>query len=207
MISEAAEETSWTSSAATSALYAYGHETVAIGGSNEEWASGSNLPMVMENSGATSSAESLLMASLAGGAFYNAYEYMGPDNYGLYYPTSTSTRDFTPVARSSYVADVVATNNCPPAPAAPASSTSTPPATAPWTSAASGTSSTRNSTVTIAGLSTYGISAVEYGYYTSAGNFVANGTVTYTSTSAGLTVAVLQDQLVHIETKTAFTLP
>ncbi|PYI20216.1 hypothetical protein BO99DRAFT_457120 [Aspergillus violaceofuscus CBS 115571] len=232
-------------STSTSALYAYGHETVAIGGSNENWASGSNLPMVMENSGATSSAESLLMASLAGGAFYNVYEYMGPDNYGLYYPKSTSTRDFTPVARSSYVADVVATNKLLKAlsldlsaklPAGaggtrlvyfnPFSNStldqrSIGDFTVSYSPASTGgvgigilrsdqtllLASTRNSTVTIAGLSTYGISAVEYGYYTSAGNFVANGTVTYTSTSAGLTVAVLQDQLVHIETKTAFTLP
>ncbi|KAJ5369023.1 uncharacterized protein N7496_008783 [Penicillium cataractarum] len=98
-------------STSTSILYDYGHQTVAIGGSNENWALGSNLPLVMENSGAASSAESLLLASLAGGAFYNVYEYMGPDNFGLYYPKSTTTDDFTPVARSSYVSNVVDTNH------------------------------------------------------------------------------------------------
>lgn len=97
-------------STSTSILYSYGNQQVVIGGSNEDWAEGSNLPMVMENSGAVTNAESLMMASLAGGAFCNVYEYMGPDNFGLYYPQTTTTDDFTPVVRSSYVAGVIQTN-------------------------------------------------------------------------------------------------
>ncbi|OJJ98340.1 hypothetical protein ASPACDRAFT_61859 [Aspergillus aculeatus ATCC 16872] len=46
-----------------------------------------------------------------------------------------------------------------------------------------------------------------YDFDASPGDSVSNGTVTYTSTSTGLTLPVLQDQLVHFETKTAFTLP
>jgi hypothetical protein len=101
-------------STSLSALYSYGHETTTIGGQNKitkNWSQGHNLPMVMENSGAVSSAESLLLATLAGGAIYNVYELMGPDGFGLYYPKSPSNDDFTPVVRGSYVADVRRTNN------------------------------------------------------------------------------------------------
>jgi hypothetical protein len=92
-------------------LYSYGHQETVVGSSDLDWSQGSNLAMVMENSGAVSNAEALVVATLAGGAFYNVYELMGPDNYGLYYPKSTTKHDYTPVARGSYVANVVSTNN------------------------------------------------------------------------------------------------
>jgi hypothetical protein len=156
--------------------------------------------MAMENSGAVSSVESLLMATLAG-AFYNVYEYMGPDDFGLYYPTRPALGDFTPIARGSYVNNVVRTNKLLKALGQDLASK--------WPSGASGTTlayfnlfsnstletgnildfpvtfspvstsgvgigivrsdhllaSTRIATFTIGDITTYGISAVEYGVY------------------------------------------
>lgn len=98
-------------STSTSALYKYGHEATTFKTLTMDWSQGENLPMVMENSGAVSNAESLVLATVAGGAFYNVYELMGPDNFGLYYPKATAKRDYTPVARGAYVQDVIKTNN------------------------------------------------------------------------------------------------
>ncbi|KAJ5735923.1 uncharacterized protein N7483_001048 [Penicillium malachiteum] len=229
-------------STSTSTLYSYGHQQTVVGTSDENWAEGSNLPMVMENSGAVSSAESLLLASLAGGAFYNVYEYMGPDNFGLYYPKDTSTDDFTPVARGTYVADVVKTNKLLKSLALDLStkrpsgangtrlvyfnpfsnSTSTQGRILTFATSFTGNStgtvglaivrsdhtillaSTRDSTFSISGIVDYGIEAVEYGYYTAAGNFVANGTQSYIANATGISVDVAQGLLVHIQTKDAF---
>jgi hypothetical protein len=97
-------------STSTSTMYSYGHQTTTVGASVLNWAQGSNLPIVMENSGAVSGAENLNLATLAGGGFYNVYELMGPDNFGLYYPNKPSNHDFTPIARGSYVSGVISTN-------------------------------------------------------------------------------------------------
>jgi hypothetical protein len=231
-------------STSTSILYSYGNQKVVIGGSNEDWAEGSNLPMVMENSGAVTNAESLMMASLAGGAFYNVYEYMGPDNFGLYYPRSTTTDDFTPVVRGSYVAGVIQTNKLLKSLALDLStkrpsgangtklvyfncfSNSTfdqgnildfPVIYSPVSTSGVGIgivrsdqtlllASTRNATFNIDGITSYGIEAVEYGYYSSEGNFIANGTYPYMTSSTNITIDIAQGLLVHVQTKTAFRL-
>ncbi|KAL3469085.1 hypothetical protein BJX99DRAFT_268706 [Aspergillus californicus] len=228
----------------TAALFSYGHQKTVLGSSNTNWAEGSNLPMVMENSGAASSAESLLMATLAGGAFYNVYEYMGPDNFGLYYPTRPSLGDFTPIARGSYVNNVVQTNKLLKAlgqdlaAKRPSGANGTrlayfnpfsnstletgsildfPVTFSPVSTSGVGMgivrsshalllASTRNATFTIGDITTYGISAVEYGVYNSGGNFVANGTYPYTVGSNNITVDVVQGLLVHVQLSNAFPL-
>lgn len=97
-------------STSTGEMYTYGHQKTVIAQSNLDWSQGSNLPMVMENSGAVTGAESLNVAALAGGSFYSVYELIGPDNFGSYYATSPSGHNFTPVPRGSYVTDLIRTN-------------------------------------------------------------------------------------------------
>lgn len=66
--------------------------------------------------------------------------------------------------------------------------------------------STRNATFNIDGITSYGIEAVEYGYYSSEGNFIANGTYPYMTSSTNITIDIAQGLLVHVQTKTAFCL-
>lgn len=44
-------------------------------------------------------------------AFYNTYDLTNPDRYGLYDPTSTSTRNFTPVASGTCAGNATNTYN------------------------------------------------------------------------------------------------
>ncbi|KAJ0415654.1 hypothetical protein BJY00DRAFT_326801 [Aspergillus carlsbadensis] len=83
-------------------IFAYGHRNL----SGQYYATGSNLLMVMENSGAVQTADVLHLASLAGGSFYNLYELYGPDDFGLYVPADEDSGDYTPVARAGYVQGV-----------------------------------------------------------------------------------------------------
>jgi hypothetical protein len=83
-------------------IFAYGHKNLT----GQYYATGSNLLMVMENSGAVETADVLTLASLAGGAFYSLYELYGLDDFGLYVPADEDGGDYTPVERGDYVQSV-----------------------------------------------------------------------------------------------------
>ncbi|KUO16207.1 RICIN domain-containing protein [Streptomyces dysideae] len=84
-------------------LYRFGHEGL--------YSTGSNLPMINENGGDYQNSANLLLASLAGGAFYNVYDYYGPDGHNLYVPKDAANGDYTPVPRGSYMQEVRDTNH------------------------------------------------------------------------------------------------
>ncbi|KAL2856507.1 hypothetical protein BJY01DRAFT_242845 [Aspergillus pseudoustus] len=71
------------------------------------YATGQNLPMIMENSGAAENAASLALATLAGGGLYNTYDLYSSDDFGLYVP-GEDYKD--PIARGDYVETVRKTN-------------------------------------------------------------------------------------------------
>lgn len=228
-------------STSTSVLYSYGHQQTVVGGSNVDWSQGSNLPMVMENSGAVSNAEWLVLAALAGGAFYNVYELIGPDNFGPYYAAGPSSGNFTPVARGTYVANLIATNKLLKSLALdlaskrPSGANGTelvyfnplnngtlltgslldfPITYSPGTGGVGIVTvrgntvvllaSTRSGTFEIDDIVSYGIKDVEYGYYNTAGSFVANGTYPYTTSGTKVAINMSQGVLVHVNTKQAF---
>ncbi|KAJ4207142.1 hypothetical protein NW767_002393 [Fusarium falciforme] len=88
-------------------IFKFGHTTAFDGKSYD---TGSNLPMIMENGGEYTNLDHLILASLAGGSLYNVYDLMSTDGHGMYVPKDTSSGDFTPVPRGSYVTDVRNTN-------------------------------------------------------------------------------------------------
>ncbi|KAL2837558.1 hypothetical protein BJY01DRAFT_251380 [Aspergillus pseudoustus] len=88
--------------------YRFGH-TASYDGKN--FAIGKNVPMIMENSGSYDTSHGVILATLAGGGFYNVYDFMSSDNLGLYVPKDSSAKDYRPVARGSYVQTVRNTNN------------------------------------------------------------------------------------------------
>lgn len=90
-----------------SALFNFGH-TTAFDGKN--YASGKNLPMVMENGGQYTTTDGLITATLAGGGYYNVYDFMSTDPHGMYVPTNQAGGDFTAKPRGSYVTTVRNTN-------------------------------------------------------------------------------------------------
>ncbi|KAF7557611.1 hypothetical protein G7Z17_g544 [Cylindrodendrum hubeiense] len=229
-------------STSTSVLYSYGHQQTVVRTSNVNWAQGSNLPMVMENSGAYTNAEALVLAALAGGAFYNVYELVGPDNFGLYYTKGPSKGDFTLVARGSYVSNVASTNKLLKSLSLDLSTKRPSGANGtklvyfnplsdgtldtgsiqnfsvtytPQTTSGVGIgivrsnhtlllTSTRNATFNIDGIAAYGIDAIEYGYYQSNGNFVADGSYPYSTSGTNITIDVSQGILVHLQTINSF---
>ncbi|RSL51412.1 hypothetical protein CEP53_008455 [Fusarium sp. AF-6] len=90
------------------AIFKFGHTTAFDGRTD---ATGSNLPMIMENSGQYTNLDHLILASLAaGGSLYNVYDLMSTDPHGMYVPRDGSSGDFTPVPRGSYVTDARNTN-------------------------------------------------------------------------------------------------
>jgi hypothetical protein len=229
----------------TTLMYTYGHQTTTFSSSVYDWSQGSNLPMVMENGGQYTNAEYLNLAALAGGAVYNIYELMGPDNFGYYYPAGPHSGNFTPIERGAYVSPWRTTRkllnqlSADLATKRPSgangtrlvffnplgdSTITTHSGTiqkfpVSYTSSSNGVgigvvrsdvalvfATTRDATFVVSGVTTYGISAVEYGYYNSAGNFVANGTYPYTSSGTSITIDADQGILIHVEFKTAFPL-
>ncbi|OAA68568.1 hypothetical protein SPI_00763 [Niveomyces insectorum RCEF 264] len=91
-------------------LWQFGHEQVAIGGTNVNWATGANIPMIMENGGDYTNAEWLTLATVAGGGYYNVYDFMDQETFGMWVPADVAARNFTPVPAGPYVAGVVSTN-------------------------------------------------------------------------------------------------
>ncbi|RTE72665.1 hypothetical protein BHE90_012923 [Fusarium euwallaceae] len=89
------------------AIFKFGHTTTF---DCRNYATGSNLPMMVENGGQYTNLDHLILASLAGGSLYNVYDLMSTDPHGMYVPRDGSSRDFTPVPRGSYVTDVRNTN-------------------------------------------------------------------------------------------------
>jgi hypothetical protein len=88
--------------------YRFGHTTSYDG---KNFAIGKNIPMIMENSGSYDTTHGIILATLAGGGFYNVYDFMSSDNLGLYVPKDPSTKDYSPVARGLYVQTVRNTNH------------------------------------------------------------------------------------------------
>ncbi|WP_144268131.1 DUF4978 domain-containing protein [Demequina sp. NBRC 110055] len=69
----------------------------------ERYDHGGNLPMVMENSGRLDNGDYLALATIAGGAVYNQYQYIGGGPFGMYF------YDFA--AQNTNVEGIAATNN------------------------------------------------------------------------------------------------
>ncbi|KAJ9136687.1 hypothetical protein NKR23_g9586 [Pleurostoma richardsiae] len=90
-----------------SVAFDFGH-TVSWNG--KDYSVGKNLPMIMENSGKFTDGHGVMLASLAGGAYYNVYDFMGTDNLGLYVPKDEDAGDYTPVSRGAYVDDIINAN-------------------------------------------------------------------------------------------------
>ncbi|KAJ9148584.1 hypothetical protein NKR23_g4945 [Pleurostoma richardsiae] len=90
-------------------MYIFGHQNFTLA-NPQYFAVGLNMPVVMENAGSYSDAANLIIAALAGGAFYDTYETYGPDNYGLYVPADEDTGNYTAVPRGSYLQTVIDTN-------------------------------------------------------------------------------------------------
>ncbi|RSM08813.1 hypothetical protein CEP52_004503 [Fusarium oligoseptatum] len=74
------------------AIFKFGH-TTAFDGRN--YATGSNLPMIMENGGQYTNLDHLILASPAGGSLYNIYDLMSTDPHGMvgltYKPADTGS--------------------------------------------------------------------------------------------------------------------
>lgn len=91
-------------------LWQFGHQQVAIGDSNVNWAMGSNVPMIMENGGEYTNSEWLILATLAGGGYYNVYDFMDEESYNMWVPADRAAGNFTPVPSGSYMTGVISTN-------------------------------------------------------------------------------------------------
>ncbi|KAJ5153554.1 uncharacterized protein N7482_010032 [Penicillium canariense] len=91
-------------------LWEFGHQQVTIGGTNVNWAMGSNVPMIMENGGEYTTSEWLILSTLAGGGYYNVYDLMDQETYGMWLPANRAAGNFTPVPRGSYMTGVISTN-------------------------------------------------------------------------------------------------
>jgi Domain of unknown function (DUF4978) len=89
-------------------LWMFGHEINPLTDLDSSY--GFNLPMVMENGGSYTNTEWLILSTLAGGGYYNVYDMMSFENYGLYLPANRAAGNYTPIPRASYVAGVVSTN-------------------------------------------------------------------------------------------------
>jgi hypothetical protein len=90
-------------------LFQFGHVISALG-SNVNWGSGGNVAMIMVNGGSYTNSEILTLATLAGGGYYNIYDFMSSSSYSLYVPKDRGAGDLTPEPRASYVTNVVSTN-------------------------------------------------------------------------------------------------
>jgi hypothetical protein len=87
-------------------LFAYGH---GVNPKDEiDYSQGRNLPLVMENGGECSNSAKLVLASLAGGAFYTMYDFCGPDGHGLY---DDVRKTGSPVPHGAYITEVRNTNS------------------------------------------------------------------------------------------------
>ncbi len=95
----------------TSTLYNFGHGTTKMTKVSVDYSQGKNLPMIMENGGGAKgstkyqNANTLTLASLAGGSFYNVYELCGSDEYGMYLE-----KTYPLTQRGDYVEEVRKTN-------------------------------------------------------------------------------------------------
>ncbi|CAK7206827.1 hypothetical protein SEUCBS139899_009633 [Sporothrix eucalyptigena] len=94
-----------------SLLWQFGHKQVAIGGTNVNWATGSNVPMIMENGGEYNNSEWLILATVAGGGYYNVYDFMDEQSYNMWVPANKAAGNYTPVPAGSFVSGVSSTNN------------------------------------------------------------------------------------------------
>ncbi|CAK7236260.1 hypothetical protein SBRCBS47491_009578 [Sporothrix bragantina] len=92
-------------------LWQFGHNQVAIGGTNVNWAMGSNVPMIMENGGEYTNSEWLILATVAGGGYYNVYDFMDQESYNMWVPANRAAGNYTPVPAGSFVAGIISTNN------------------------------------------------------------------------------------------------
>jgi hypothetical protein len=87
------------------AIFAFGH---GINPKDKiDYSQGRNLPLVMENGGDYSNSAKLVLASLAGGAFYIVYDFCGPDGHGLY---DDMEKTGSPVPHGVYITEVRNTN-------------------------------------------------------------------------------------------------
>ncbi|KAH8674250.1 hypothetical protein BX600DRAFT_433837 [Xylariales sp. PMI_506] len=91
-------------------LWEFGHQQVLIGATNVDWTNGSNVPMIMENGGEYNNSEWLILATVAGGGYYNVYAFMDQESYNMWDPADRAAGNFTPVPAGSYVEGVISTN-------------------------------------------------------------------------------------------------
>lgn len=215
--------------------YEYGH---TVSWDNKLYARGKNLPMVMENGGLYSDAQGLLLATLAGGAYYNVYDYMSSDNDGLYVPKNSSAGDYSPVARGSYVQDVINTNKlllkisqdlASKAPRA-ANGTELDFLNIFWNETSISSSfgsidiiykpsnypivgildirsskeaallSTGNATYELSGITDYGLTSVEAGFYDGS-RWVKDSSISYTANGTSITLSIDAYQVIRVVTK------
>ncbi|KAH8805501.1 hypothetical protein F5884DRAFT_755072 [Xylogone sp. PMI_703] len=208
----------------------FGH---AVTWDNKLFARGDNFPMIMENGGQYTTGQGLLLATLAGGATYNVYDYMSSDNFGLY-------EIIAPVAHGSYVQDVINTNNmllkisedlATKAPRA-AGGTDLDFLNIFWNQTSVSSSfgkvgitykpsnypivgivdirsskevallSTGTATHTLSGITTYGISSVQSGYY-SGSSWVKDSTVSYTTSGTSITFSIGAYEAIRVVTNNA----